>query len=69
MLGGDVIVEIDGLVCANPHDFEALRNKTALDDENTYALRILREGKELELIAGAQMPTSFNETQSRNSLR
>lgn len=62
MLGGDVIVEIDGLMCANPHDFDALKNKTALDDENTYSLRILRDGQELELIAGAPMPTEFHIT-------
>lgn len=60
MLGGDVIVEIDGLMCANPHDFDALRDKSALDEENTYSLRILREGKELELIAGAPMPAGFH---------
>ena len=60
MLGGDVIIEIDGLLCANPHDFDALKNKSALDDENTYALRIFRDGEELELIAGAPMPSEFN---------
>jgi S1-C subfamily serine protease len=60
MLGGDVIVEIDGLLCANPHDFDALKDKTALDDENTYSLRILRDGQELKLIAGAPMPTGFH---------
>ena len=59
LLGGDVIIEIDGLVCANPHDFDALRNKTALDDDNTYLLRVFRDGKELELIAGAEMPPGF----------
>ena len=68
MLGGDVIVAIDGLICANPHDFEALRNKTALDDQNTYSLRILRDGQEMELIAGAEMPSIFDQLDTSHSV-
>ena len=68
MLGGDVIVAIVGLICANPHDFEALRNKTALDDQNTYSLRILRDGQEMELIAGAEMPSIFDQLDTSHSV-
>ncbi len=69
MLGGDVIVEIDGLVCVNPHDFEALRNKTALDEENTYSLRIYRNGQEMNLIAGAPMTDILHEVVSNGAER
>lgn len=55
-LGGDVILEINGLVCKSPHDFKALSEQTpTLDAENTYSLKIFREGEELELIAGAPL--------------
>lgn len=52
-LGGDVILEINGLVCVTPHDFKALSEQIPnLSAENTYALKVFREGQEIELIAG-----------------
>ncbi len=55
-LGGDVILEINGLVCKSPHDFQALSEQSpSLDEDNTYSLRVFREGREIELIAGVPL--------------
>ncbi|MFT6641542.1 MAG: hypothetical protein ACJAUZ_002546 [Flavobacteriaceae bacterium] len=36
-LGGDVILEINGLVCRSPHDFQALNENTPiLTTDNAY---------------------------------
>jgi serine protease Do len=52
-LGGDVILEINGLVCRSPHDFQALSEVSpTLNTDNTYSLLIFREGKTMELVAG-----------------
>lgn len=56
LLGGDLILEINGVVCQSPHDFELVRASTlALDAQETYAVTIFREGKVIELIAGAPL--------------
>ncbi len=53
MLGGDLILEINGLVCNTPHDFELVRASTlALDAEETYGIKVFRQGEIVELIAG-----------------
>lgn len=56
-LGGDVILEINGLVCVTPHDFKAISEQStlSLSAENTYELKVFREGQEIELIAGAPL--------------
>lgn len=56
LLGGDLILEINGLVCNTPHDFELVRASTlALDAEETYSITVYRQGKMIDLIAGAPL--------------
>ncbi len=55
LLGGDVIVEINGLVCANPHDFRELSDEARMAREDLgYAMRVLRGGVEQNLLAVAE---------------
>jgi len=57
LLGGDLILEINGLVCHTPHDFQLVRTSTpALDDGNAYSITVFRDGEIIDLIAGAQPP-------------
>ena len=57
LLGGDLILEINGLVCSTPHDFELVRASTiALDHNETYSIKVFRQGETIELIAGAPLP-------------
>ena len=52
LLGGDVILEINGLVCVSPHDFRKLTDATRdLNPENGYIMKVFRQGKQLTLIA------------------
>jgi len=56
VLGGDLILEINGLVCQTPHDFELVQASTlALADDETYAITVFRNGEVMDLIAGAPM--------------
>ncbi|MEM7257839.1 MAG: trypsin-like peptidase domain-containing protein [Pseudomonadota bacterium] len=53
LLGGDLILEINGLVCNTPHDFELVREATLqLDENESYAITVFRDNKVIELIAG-----------------
>lgn len=55
LLGGDLILEINGLVCQTPHDFELVRESSlALHEEETYAITVFRDGEIVELVAGAR---------------
>lgn len=51
LLGGDLIVEINGLICEGPHDF-ALATATQADNHEPLALTVYRNGETRELIAG-----------------
>ena len=56
LLGGDVILEINGLICATPHDFQLINESSvALDAGDTYAIKIYRDGEVQELIAGTPL--------------
>lgn len=56
LLGGDLILDINGIVCRTPHDFELVRASTLqLQEEETYAITIFRNGETVELIAGAPL--------------
>ena len=53
LLGGDLILEINGLICKGPHDFALAR--TAANDvhfEEPLALTVYRNGETRELVAG-----------------
>lgn len=53
LLGGDLILEINGLVCITPHDFQLVKASTlALDEEESYAITVFRNGNIIDLIAG-----------------
>lgn len=53
LLGGDLIIEINGLICNTPHDFELVRESTLeLQKNETYAITVFRDGEILELVAG-----------------
>lgn len=50
LLGGDYILEINGLVCHTPHDFEMIKASTiSLDDNEPYAIKVFRKGEVTEL--------------------
>lgn len=54
MLGGDVILEINGLVCEEPHDFQEIKDSTMqLHDGGAYSIKVFRDGEIMELMAGA----------------
>ncbi len=54
LLGGDYILEINGLICETPHDFEMIRASTIkLDDTTPYAIKIFRQGEVIELITNS----------------
>ena len=56
LLGGDLIMEVNGLVCNTPHDFELIRASTlALTEDETYAISVYRQGEIVELIAGTPL--------------
>lgn len=53
LLGGDLILEINGLICETPHDFQLVRASTlALEEEDSYSIRVFRDGEVIELLAG-----------------
>ena len=55
LLGGDLILEINGLICATPHDFQLVRTSTlALDGANSYSITVFRDGEVIDLIAGTE---------------
>ncbi len=58
LLGGDLILEINGLVCNTPHDFELVQQSTIeLQEDETYAIKVYRNGEIVELLAG--LPTGL----------
>jgi len=60
LLGGDLILEINGLICQTPHDFELVRASTlSLVDEESYAITVFRNGEVVDLIAGAPVDNVF----------
>lgn len=55
LLGGDVIIDINGLVCADPHDFRELSEAArSTREDQGYAMRVLRGGEEKTLLAIAE---------------
>lgn len=60
LLGGDLILEINGLVCQTPHDFELLRESTlALSEGDSYSIKIFRDGAVEELVVGEPLANNF----------
>ncbi|NND92152.1 MAG: trypsin-like serine protease [Granulosicoccus sp.] len=60
LLGGDVILEINGLVCADPHDFRELSEAARrLRPDQGYQMRVFRRGELLSLTALAKDPQVF----------
>ncbi len=54
LLGGDFILEINGVVCRTPHDFDLVKTSTLSLDEEAYAISVFRNGEVVELnTAGA----------------
>ena len=63
LLGGDLIMEIIGVVCEEPHDFELIKDSlTKLDGEETYSIKVYRQGEIVDLVVGPPM-TAFLEHQ------
>ena len=63
LLGGDLIMEIIGVVCEEPHDFELIKDSlTKLDGEETYSIKVYRKGEIVDLVVGPPM-TAFLEHQ------
>ncbi len=61
LLGGDLILEINGMVCRTPHDFELVRDTSLeLHAEDSYSISVFREGRVVELIAGAPLGGLFD---------
>ena len=53
LLGGDLIVEINGLICNTPHNFDLVRESTIkFHKDETYAIKVYRNGEIVQLIAG-----------------
>ncbi len=51
LLGGDYILEINGIVCRVPHDFDLVRTSSlTLDQQDAYAITIYRDGGVIELL-------------------
>ncbi len=49
-LGGDIILAINDLICATPHDVVSLREQTQhFDEGQPYSIRIFRDGEEMVL--------------------
>lgn len=62
LLGGDLILEINGLVCETPHDFELVRASTlSLAAEESYVISVFRDGEVVDLIAGSAANREFGE--------
>lgn len=60
LLGGDLILEINGLVCATPHDFQLVKASTlALSEEDSYSIKVFRNGEIVELFAGTPLGSSI----------
>jgi len=60
LLGGDLILEINGLVCRSPHDFELVKESTLdLTDDESYSITVFRNGEVVDLIAGAPMANTI----------
>ncbi len=61
LLGGDLILEINGLVCKTPHDFQLVKASTlTLEEEEAYAITVFRNGEVLDLITGDAANQAFN---------
>lgn len=68
LLGGDLILEINGLICNTPHDFELVREATLqLDEDESYAITVYRDNEIVELITGLSAGqfglTGYNDNQ------
>jgi len=54
LLGGDLILEINGLICEGPHNFSEIRESVRqLAAHESFAIKVFRAGKVVELIASA----------------
>lgn len=61
LLGGDLILEINGLACRAPHDFQLVKASTLqLSDEDAYLITVFRDGEIVELHAGAPLDGLFH---------
>ena len=58
LLGGDVIVEINGQVCADPHDIRELSegSRQLQPDQKVYQMRVFRRGVLMSLTATPDKP-------------
>ena len=51
-IGGDIVLEIQGLVCNGPHNFKAIKDQIAgLKSGEAFKIKVLRTGQIVELIA------------------
>jgi len=55
-VGGDVIFEINGLVCSAPHDLQSLEENSAglIDEESLFSVKIYRAGEVIDLAANEE---------------
>lgn len=61
LLGGDLILEINGLACRTPHDFQLVKASTLeLNDEDAYLITVYRGGQVVELQAGVSLDGLFH---------
>ena len=51
MLGGDLILAINGMVCKTPHDFSVATSTIQSQTEDTLTLTIFRNGETTEIVA------------------
>lgn len=56
LLGGDLVVEIIGLACKAPHDFELINDSLAkLNADETYSIKVFRQGEIVDLLVAPPM--------------
>jgi len=63
LLGGDLIIEIDGMAYKSPLDLELVKEpKLALIESEPYTITVFRNGEVIDLIAGAHADdTNFSD--------
>jgi len=55
LLGGDLILAVNGLICEGPHDFAAVAaNTPSIHKNEPIAITVFREGKTVNLTAGPE---------------
>ncbi len=57
LLGGDLILSVNGLLCRGPHDFSAAQPESGIHFDEPLVLTVYRNGETVELYAGADADT------------